>query len=76
MKKILMVSDSHGHRVNPDLCPHEHTVTIKTGYEYTIAGEHMDNTDCYEQCLLCGYVKRGDGTWGKVQDEITDKIPF
>jgi hypothetical protein len=63
--------------VNPQACQHERTVLIQTGHQYTIAGEATDDIEAYSQCLDCNAVKRGDGTWGVLQEEIkTDQIPY
>lgn len=77
MTRILCIHKNGKTRINPLDCQHEHTVTIHTGRWYTIAGEATDDIEAYSQCLDCNAVKRGDGTWGVLQEEIkTDQIPY
>jgi hypothetical protein len=77
MKTILAIHTNGRTTVNPQACQHERTVLIQTGHQYTIAGEATDDIEAYSQCLDCGWVLRGDGSWGPVQDEIeTSEIPY
>lgn len=77
MKSILLLHKNGRTLVNPQHCQHQHTMTIQTGHQYTIMGEATDNIKCYEQCLMCGWVMRGDRTWGPHHDEFeTTQIPF
>jgi len=76
MKKVVMVNNGKHVRIDPHFCPHEHTVFIQTGHRYTIAGEATDDLESYEQCLDCGWVLRGDRTWGPNFNIESDKIPY
>jgi cbb3-type cytochrome oxidase cytochrome c subunit len=76
-KHVMMISVTGKVKIVPEFCDHSKTVTIKAGHEYTILGEREDNTECYEQCTLCGSVLRDDGSWGatlKCDDE--KEIPY
>lgn len=63
-KRVMMISVTGKVKIAPEFCEHTRTAIIKAGYEYTILGERDDNTECYEQCIDCGYVLRDDNTWG------------
>ena len=77
MKQILAIH-TNGHTIiNPQACPHARTVIIQVGHQYTIQGEATDDIECFEQCLDCGWVMRGDRTWGPHHQEIkTSEIPY
>lgn len=64
-KRIMMISVTGKVKIAPEFCEHSMVVDIHEGHEYTIYGEHEDNTRSYAQCLICGAVKRDDGTWGE-----------
>ena len=76
MAKRVLAFDSHGLRIDPEFCTHEHTVFIQTGHRYTIAGEVTDDLESYEQCLDCGWVLRDDRTWGPNFNIESDEIPY
>lgn len=77
-KRVVMTETFGIRRIDPHFCDHEHTVFIQAGHVYTVAGEYDDDLESYEQCLMCGAVKRDDGTWGSTlsTDEHKDKLAF
>ena len=74
MKQILAIHRNGKIKVNPNLCTHDHTVTIETGHRWAIAGDVTDNEECYDQCLSCGWVLQDDGTWGPHHSEMKSNV--
>ena len=74
MKKVVMVQGFDKRIIDKDFCPHLNTVTIHTGYQYTIAGEATDDVESCEVCLDCDQILQDDGTWADHAPEFKTQI--
>ena len=80
-KQILLLHTNGTTVIDQELaqahCDHRNTTTIKAGYQYTIAGEATDDTECFEMCLDCGMILNDNREW-VMPDETqeTDEIPY
>ena len=74
VKRVMMIHANGKTKVNPEACRHDRPVTIRTGHRWAIAGDVTDNEECYDQCLLCGWVLQDDGTWGPHHSEMKSNV--